>query len=282
MTLFDLKQEGVAHLRQLGNQNPDLDVELLLGHVFSMEREMVLAHTTDVASEDQISLFRDLLKRRAAEEPIAYIIGYKPFFGHDFIVTPDVLIPRPDSEVLVHALLDMEQERGEAKTVVEVGIGSGAISLSVARHLPACRFIGYEISEKALAVAQQNLDLSGVLNVEFHLGSYLDEFHDKADYIIANLPYIPHREMDLLPVTVRDFEPGLALEGGEDGLDPYRFLLSDIILKLRSGGWVFMEMHPEQIEACKIIAIQYLGTNLTFKVIEDLAGRNRVLGVQLP
>jgi len=279
MKLSELVRSGVELLRMSGIEGADLDVELIVGSVLDMEREMVIAHSDDVVFDDKVSACKELFERRKNHEPLAYIIGKKAFFGHDYFVTPDVLIPRGDSEVLVHCVLDMEKVTGEHQTMVEVGVGRGAVLLSIARYLPYANLVGVDISDAAIAVAQKNqAQYPEIINVEFRAGPYLQMFTGQADYIVANLPYIATAQCNQLPPTVKDFEPRLALDGGEDGLQHYRNLLLEVPEKLASDGWVFMEMDPYQIDSARLMVKEYMGEGIEFRTYQDLSGRNRVLG----
>lgn len=229
---------------------------------------------------------RGLLARRAGGEPLAYITGHREFMGLDFAVSPEVLIPRPETELLVEKALEILKERrrpgGGGQVAVDVGTGSGAIAVSLAALLEGLKVYATDISPEALEVAGKNAARHGVRDrVDLLPGDLLAPLLDipglRADLVAANLPYVPAPEIDGLMAEVRDHEPRGALDGGPDGLDHYRRLVPQARRLLRPGGNLLIEIAPDQGAALKEI----LG-GWEAEVFPDLAGRERLVSARRP
>ncbi|MCL6612692.1 MAG: peptide chain release factor N(5)-glutamine methyltransferase [Peptococcaceae bacterium] len=254
-----------------------VDAEALLGHCTGRDRAALYRDGPDRLSPGQEETFRRLLERRAGGEPLAYITGHKEFMGLDFLVGPAVLIPRPETELLVEKALEILKDL-PAPVVADVGTGSGAIAVSLAVFLESARIYATDISPGALEVARENAARNGVLErVEFRRGDLLEPLLDipgfKADLAAANLPYVPSSEIPGLMPEVRDHEPREALDGGPDGLDHYRRLVPQARELLRDGGRLLMEIAPGQGAALREI----LGPGWRVEVFPDLAGRERLV-----
>ena len=232
--------------RELENatDSPRLDAELLVAHILGKSRSEVLASFPDTLTEPQRSGLATLLERRVAGEPIAYIVGYREFFGRRFAVSPAVLTPRPETELLVEWALDHLESRSEA-TVVDVGTGSGAIALSVALATPEqVRVLAIDISSDALEVARANAESLGANGVEFLSGDLLGPVDGPVDLVLANLPYLRPDQIE----GNRDLaaEPRLALDGGAAGLELIVRLIEQLSIRLTAGGAVALEIDPSQ------------------------------------
>jgi release factor glutamine methyltransferase len=294
-----LVQQGTDRLRASGSESARLDAELLLGHVLGVERTSLLAYPEALVGDGQVGLFQALVERRAAGEPVAYIRGFKEFHGLAFSVDARVLIPRPDTEVLVDLALDAIRIRlaGAPRPpgtpplrLWDVGTGSGAIAIAIAVGLRRTRALEHvmclmsDVSGDALAVALENAVAHGVADrVEPTLG---DLFHVEpspalpVDLVTANLPYIPTGVVPTLPVAA-SFEPGLALDGGPDGLDLVRRLLDGLPAVVASGGMALLEIGADQGETAPAeVAVRLPGWGV--RVHPDLGGRPRVLAVTPP
>jgi release factor glutamine methyltransferase len=291
--------EGTDRLRASGSESPRLDAELLLGHVLGVERSSLLAYPEALVGDGQAGVYRALLERRAAGEPVAYIRGFKEFHGLAFSVDPRVLIPRPDTEVLVDLALDAIRTRlaraprppgTPPLRLWDVATGSGAIPVAVAVGLRRIRAMEHlalvmsDISPDALAVALENAVAHGVADrLEPAVG---DLFHVEpapavpVDLVTANLPYIPTDVVPALPVAA-SFEPVLALDGGPDGLDLVRRLLDGLPAVLAPGGSAFLEIGADQGDRAAAEALARL-PGWTVRVHPDLGGRPRVLAVATP
>ena len=252
-----------------------LEAEVLLAHVLQVSRAALLAHPERVPSARQLSYYRNLVRRRAADYPLPYLLGYAEFYSLEFEVSPEVLIPRPETETLVDLALACQPG-----TVVDVGAGSGCIAVSLALHLPDATIYAIEISRAALAVAQRNAERHRVTDrVQFIVGDVLAPRPAPVDLIVSNPPYVSTSECAQLPPSIRDYEPRLALDGGADGLDVIRRLFLDAPGVLHAGGKLLIEIGAEQGEAVTQLAYTYF-PGATVRVHPDLAGRDRVLEVQ--
>ena len=257
-----------------------LDADVLLAHVLDLPRAALLAHPDAPLSPEHAAQFAALVQRRAGGTPVAYLTGRHPFYDREFLVTPDVLIPRPETEHLIEAALAWARGRGPLR-IADVGTGSGAIAVTLAAHLPQARVHAIDRSAAALAVAQQNAGRAGVAErVTFHQGDLLDPLlaaGQTLDLIAANLPYIPTAELAALDVARH--EPALALDGGPDGLDAIRRLLAQAPRALAPGGLMLLEIGAGQgRRAAPLAAERFPGAAIA--VLSDYAGHDRVLRVE--
>lgn len=276
---------GYFERRQI--ESPRLCAELLLAHVLHCPRIKLYTDYHRTLSEPELATLRDLVKRAGEDEPIAYLTGRAHFFNLEFVVTPDVLIPRPDTETLVEQALKVI--RGvlgfETPKILDLCTGSGCIAIALAVHHKAAQVTAADISEKALAVAKQNVEKHNVadrvtLAPPGDLYAALEGQPDPSpfDIITANPPYIATPQMQSLPRNVRDYEPHLALDGGPDGLDPHRRILAGAVDRVRSGGRVLLEIAYDQEEPAREMAAAFPAFE-DAKVLRDYAGQPRVLMV---
>lgn len=244
VTLAELLAEGRARLAA-SSPSARLDAELLLCHLLDKPRSYLYAWPEHAVSEETLTGYEGLLKRRAAGEPIAHLLGYREFWSLALEVTPATLIPRPETELLVEAALARMAE-GETLKVADLGTGSGAIALAVASERPAASVVAVERSADALAVARGNGERLGIGNVEFRAGSWFDPLAgERFDLILANPPYIAAGDPHLSEGDVR-FEPLTALVAGADGLDDIRHLIATAPNHLNPGGWLILEHGYDQ------------------------------------
>jgi release factor glutamine methyltransferase len=254
---------------------PLLEAEVLLAHVLNGSRTSLLAHPERTLTTNQLADYKSLVRRRAANYPLPYLIGQVEFYGLDFAVAPEVLIPRPDTETLVDLALTRRPV-----TVVDVGTGSGCIAVALAVHLPRVTVCAIDLSPGALAVARRNAERHGVADqVQLIAGDVLSPRLGPVDLIVSNPPYISTGDCAALPVSVRDYEPRLALDGGLDGLVIVRRLLAQAPAVLESGGAILVEIGADQGEVARRLARTYFPQAAIY-VHPDLAGRDRVLEVQ--
>lgn len=263
--------------------SPRLEAEVLLAHTLGTSRTVLMAHPERPLTSGQLRRYKALVADRASNYPLPYLIGSIEFYGLEFEVTPEVLIPRPETETLV----DLAVARRPA-SVVDVGTGSGCIAISLATCLPKVVTYGIDISSAALAVARRNAERHGVSSrVRLMAGDVLSPRPGPVDLIVANPPYIPTGECASLPASIRDYEPQLALDGGPDGLAIIRRLLFQAPAVLRGpdpgtgrpGGALLIEIGADQGEAARRLARASF-PRATVRVHPDLAGRDRVLEVQ--
>lgn len=262
---------------------PRLEAEMLLSHALQTSRTTLLAHPEQALAPGQLSNYRTLVRRRASDYPLPYLTGHVEFYGLEFEVTPEVLIPRPETETLV----DLALARRPA-TVVDVGAGSGCIAVSLAVRLPKVIVFAIEISPSALAVAQRNVERHAVADrVRLMVGDVLNPRPGPVDLIVSNPPYIPTGACTLLPASVRDHEPRLALDGGPDGTALLKRLLAQAPAVLRSpgsaagrpGGGILVEIGADQGEQASHLARTFF-PQAAIRLHPDLAGRDRVLEIQ--
>jgi release factor glutamine methyltransferase len=219
--------EATWLLQEEGFDAPRLDAELLLGHVLGLTRAQIHAHPDRRLDAAELDSYRELIERRRQHEPVAYILGYKEFYGLDFYVDRRVLIPRPETELLVEKGLEIGRAASYPLTIADVGTGCGAIAISLAVHLPQAIIYALDASPEALEVAALNRRRHSVeRRVHLLQGDLLSPLPDPVDLIVANLPYVSWAEWEQLPRTITAYEPRSALDGGPDGLDAIRRLLA--------------------------------------------------------
>lgn len=278
--MADIRTTLRAAITQLsGSSTPRLDAQVLLCHVLGVDKRHLIAHDDRQLTEPEQATFNALVARRANGEPIAYIVGRKQFYGLDFIVTPDVLIPRPETEHLVEAALDWAKNKG-ALIAADIGTGSGAIALSIKQHAPNITMHAVDVSAAALTIAQRNA-AQHKLEITWYAGSLAEPLQAggiKVDLLLANMPYVASETLPQLAVS--QHEPLLALDGGPDGLDLVRALLQQIPSVCQSGALILLEIGAEQGAA----TLQYAREILSLAqghIIKDLAGLDRVVVLQL-
>ena len=237
-----------------GADSPRLDAEVLLAHALGCQRIELYTRFDEELAEGPRTTYRQLVKERAAGKPVAYLVGKREFYSLSFGVTPDVLIPRPETEFLVVRLLDLAKQqppRNGPLQIADVGAGSGILAVCAARYLKTAKVTAIDISPAALAVAQQNAAAHQVAErIEFIASDLFAAVpaERKFDFIVSNPPYIRSAEMEQLPRDVRDHEPRLALEAGPRGTEVIERLVSQAAERLAPGGWLLMEISP-MIEA---------------------------------
>ncbi|HRJ56053.1 MAG TPA: peptide chain release factor N(5)-glutamine methyltransferase [Anaerolineales bacterium] len=262
-----------------------LDAQVLLAHVIGHPRTWLLAHLESPLTPPQADSATQAFARLEAGEPLPYILGHWEFYGLDFDITPDVLIPRPETELLVEKAIRWLNAAPERRTVADVGTGSGIIAVSIAMHVPGVNILATDISQATLKVAKRNakkFDVSHRINflqcdlLPKHIDPLPTESH--FDLICANLPYIPTDTLRDLPIFGR--EPTLALDGGADGLELYRRLLTLSVDWLAPKGSILLEIEASQGMSALSMAYDMLSA-ATIQLHKDLAGQNRLLEIHL-
>jgi len=273
-TVLKVLQWTAGYLREKGIEESRLDAELLLSDALGLDRVGLYLNYDRPLTAAELDLFRKGVSRRAKREPLQYILGRVEFWSLPFVVTPAVLIPRPDTEILVEEAL--KRANAEA-AILDVGTGSGAIAVALAHELPEAAVEGVDISPEALEVASKNARRNGVDGrVRFRKADLGSLPEGPFDLIVSNPPYIPGGELAALMPEVRDFEPRLALDGGGDGLDCFRLLARQGPSRLRSGGWLLLETGVGQASAVQELLIE-AGLLDVFSR-NDYAGIPRVVG----
>ena len=273
-------QDTHQKLEAAGIPDARLEAEVLVMNVMRMPRQSIFAEQETEVSGQQQSALDALLERRYLREPLAYILGQREFYGINVILTPAVLIPRPETEGLVeHALLmALMGMESQDLTIADVGTGSGAIAINLAIHLPAAKIFAVDVADAVLDVAAYNVRVHDVgERVNLGIGDLLDAVPEPVDLIVANLPYIPTDRIPTLQPEVQQ-EPTLALDGGPDGLDLIRRLLTQAEEKLKETGIILLEMDPDQIPVVQELALNHFPEGST-SVEQDLAGMDRILTI---
>ncbi|OUO40149.1 protein-(glutamine-N5) methyltransferase, release factor-specific [Megamonas hypermegale] len=275
-TISSLLNWTVNYFKSKNIQSARLDAEVLLSHVLRQERIYLYVHFDEPMEQNELSKFREYVKKRAQHVPIAYIIGEREFMGLPFKVTKDTLIPRPDTEILVENVLNNVDKDKEIE-IVDIGTGSGAIILSLLVNLPKAQGKTVDISSKAIEVAKENaVNLQVNDRCEFFVGDLFAPLNgNKFDLIVSNPPYIPQKDIATLEDDVKEYEPVSALTDGGDGLSYYRRLLSEGKAYIKENGFIALEIGIYQSEDVKQIAMDNGWKNI--KIIKDYAGIDRVV-----
>jgi release factor glutamine methyltransferase len=289
-------KNGIAQLREAHVPSFTLAAELLLLHTLGHDRTWLYAHPEELVPEAEAQRFFELIERRASGEPTQYLTGKQEFWGLEFEVTPDVLIPRPETEHVIEVALDRlalheirqgrpQTTKGEGLQIADIGTGSGCIAVALAKELPAAKILATEISAAALEVARRNADRHAVVDrITFVQGNLLDsaaavgQVRLLLDLIVSNPPYIGRREAPSLPREVRDHEPEAALYGGEEGYELYADLIAQAARRLKPGGVLVLELGHNSLPAVQPLLDTAGWTNVG--VTNDLAGIPRVIAAE--
>lgn len=281
-TLGQLLDWTGKHLAQKGSEFPRLDAEVLLAHVVGCKRIDLygLRHGEEATTEVR-QKYKDLIRRRVEGAPVAYLVGKKEFYGLDFSVGPAVLIPRPDTEHLLTEVL-AEAKKLAAPKVVDVGVGSGCVAVTLAKKMPTANVTAIDINADALTQAKINADKHGVLDkIRFLRGDLLAplESDERFDIIASNPPYIATEDIPALPIGVREFEPRVALDGGPGGYVILERLADQTRRLLKPGGFLIVEIGSPQEKRARDILQSYTEYRLS-PTIFDHSGHPRVLKAQ--
>ncbi len=287
MTLLDLLNWSTNYLRERGVENPRLNAELLLASSLNLKREGLYARLREPFEREAQQRLEDLIQRRVSGEPLQYILGYQEFWSIPLRVDPRVLIPRPETELLVEQSLSILSQGALTGTpyILELGTGSGAIAISLAKEVRNLLIVATDISGEALRVARENAISAGVLDqIRFVAGDLFDPFRlmkgrGPFHLILSNPPYIPYLDIPKLAREVRDYEPILGLNGGTDGMVFYRSIVSEASSYLFQGGWLLLEVGKGQ-GALVSAMIAEEGSFSRPKRIKDFSGIDRVVKAQ--
>ena len=270
-------------LEAAGIPDARLEAEVMVMTVMRMTRQNIFAEQETEVPPNVAEELAAIVSQRLDRLPLAYILGYREFYGINVVVTPNVLIPRPETEGMVEHTLFMALMGMETRelTIADIGTGSGAIAVNLAIHLPAARIYAVDISEPALDVAAWNIRAHAVADrVRLGHGDLLEPLPEPVNLIVANLPYIPTERIPTLQPEVQQ-EPGMALDGGPDGLDLVRRLLAQAPAKLTSPGMILLELDPEQFPAAEAEALRYF-PDAEITAEQDLAHNNRIMVINCP
>jgi release factor glutamine methyltransferase len=293
-TVSEILDKTTGYLKKKGIPEPRIDAEVLLAHILKIERLEIYLNLDWQLTEKDLSAYEKLIERRAAREPVAYIVGYKEFMGLKFFLNKEVLIPRPETEILVEKVIEKAQRMKKVKsygygkdnyiTIIDLCTGSGNIAISLARNIESCKIYATDISEGAIQVARRNARFHNVEGkVEFLLGdlfSPLKKFNLNlaVDFVVSNPPYVKSRDLVLLQPEIKK-EPVSALEGGNEGLDFYQRIVPEALKYLVDGGYLIMEIGDRQGKAVTDLIKKEKRFSPPL-LVRDYAGLDRVVMAQ--
>lgn len=278
MTVREALRQGRRLLESTGSDESEIEAEMLLMHAMGADRVRLFQRLNDPLPARTETRFRRFLDRRSDNEPTAYIIGHREFFGLDFEVTRAALIPRPETEVLVEIAIDwVRNNLRHPALIADVGVGCGTIAVALAHELRDARIVAIDTSKRALALARRNAGRHGIADrIHFRHGSLLSPLTEAVDVIASNLPYVRTADWESLPPLIRDYEPRSALDGGPDGLRLIRRLLKQAPGRLNRRGALFAEIGDDEgADAKAAAALSFPEARI--EVRPDLAGLDRVL-----
>ncbi len=274
ITLSALRRLAETRLRGAGVDTPDLDARLLLEHALGVTRtDFITKSEQMIAAADQARALA-LIDRRAAREPVGRILGHREFWTIDLALNSDTLEPRPDTETVVDAVLAAIPDHDAALTLLDLGTGTGCILLALLSELPNARGVGVDLSPLAVAAARDNADRNGLAaRSHFQTGDWASDIRDRFDIVVSNPPYIPSADIAALAPEVREHDPMRALDGGPDGLAPYRIIAAQLPTLLTPGGLVAFEVGQGQAaDVAELLERQGLGD---ITRLRDLGGIER-------
>lgn len=271
---------ATARLNAAGIDSPHREARILLMHVLETDQAGLLQRRGGLLTLQEVARFEAAIDRRSAREPAATIIGHREFWSFDFLVTQDTLIPRPDSEVMIETALSLMRGR-PVRRILDLGTGTGCLLLAALTEFRDAWGLGVDLSLGAAMVAAANVRRLGLADrAAIIVGSWTAALSARFDLILCNPPYIPAADIAGLMPEVAGYEPRLALDGGSDGLDPYRFLFADLRHRLEPAGLALFEFGAGQAEA--LVALAQAADLTVLDVKHDLAGHARVLAVSHP
>ena len=282
LTLAQAIRKAAQTLSEQGIDHARLDAELLLSHRLHRDRVWIITHIHDALGEKDLKAFEDLVERRAKREPLQHIRGTQEFWGLDFMVTPDVLIPRPETELVVESAIKIAQQMQSGVTFLDLCTGSGCIAICLAHDCPSARVLATDASSKALVVARENAGRNSVADrITFLHGDLFEpleslDIHGQIDIIVTNPPYIPSGDLSMLQPEVRDFEPEMALIAGPVGTEIASTIIGQAPAFLKQGGALIMEMGMGQADALAAM-VRADARYASLEILKDLAGIERVI-----
>lgn len=281
-TIQKLLNWVAEYLGKKGNDSPRLGAELLLSHVLAKKRIELYTQFDQCVAEDQLAQLRELVKRAGQHEPVAYLLGKTEFYSLELNVTPDCMIPRPETELLIERAIEFLRLRTGTQHVCDLCTGCGCIAVAIAKSFPNARIIATDISEPALHVAAKNVEKYHLKNrIELLCGDLFEPVTqnlggDRFDLIVCNPPYVSAAEYEALDKTVRDYEPKVALFAGADGLDICRRVIQDADRFLKQDGTLMLEIGYSQSLAIKDL-LEQTGTFAEIRIEKDFQSHDRIV-----
>lgn len=285
MTLIEAINHAASQLAAAGVSTARLDAEVLLRHAVNRDRAWLLAHMQEELADDHWKIFERAVERRGRREPLQYITGRQEFWGIEFMVTPDVLIPRPETELIIESAVRSVKDRNGPRLIIDLCTGSGCIAVSLAKELPQARILATDASSQAISVARGNARRHGVADrIRFFEGDLfapLEELdiHGQVDIIVSNPPYVSSGDFSALQPEVRDYEPKMALLAGPDGTQVQRRIINGASRFLIKHGLLIMEMGLGQAGMLAHLIRQRKDYS-SLNILKDLAGIDRVIVAQ--
>ncbi len=281
MTIGEILNRSIDELREASVSEPGSSAKVLLGNVLNMNKTELLTNQNKKVLKAKQEKYQKYIERRKKHESVWHIIGWVPFWGLDFLVNENVLVPRPETELLVEKVVN--HILGLSKTycpkpiaLLDVGTGSGTIAVTLANEFPEMRITASEISKKALIIAKKNAKHNATPNVKFIQSDLFSNIEEKFDIIVANLPYIPEEEMESLAIDVYHYEPRIALSGGRGGLEIYKKFLKDVGGHINPGGIIFCEIGKNQGKEF-VARANILLPGSKYEIIKDFAEIDRIV-----
>ncbi|MGF7177944.1 peptide chain release factor N(5)-glutamine methyltransferase [Azospirillum doebereinerae] len=258
MNLHSLRRLAESRLREAGIDTPDLDARYLLEHALGLTRTDFITKSEQTVSETDAARALALIDRRVAREPVGRILGHREFWTIDLALNPDTLEPRPDTETVVEAVLKALPDTKAPLSLLDLGTGTGCILLALLAELPNARGLGVDLSPLAVEAAAGNAERNGLAGrARFQTGNWANGIRDRFDIVVSNPPYIPSAEIATLAPEVRDHDPRRALDGGPDGLEPYRIIAAQLSTLLVPGGLAAFEVGQGQApDVTRLLAAQ--------------------------
>lgn len=254
-------------------ENPRLEAEILLAHSLGLNRVQLYVQFDRPLAEKERDDYKKLIKRRINQEPVAYIVGDKEFYSRKFFVSPAVLIPRPETELLVEISLELFPDREKKLKILDIGTGSGVLAITLQKEFPFSLVTGIDISEPALKMAQKNAE-NLKASVQFEKKDLFENLDfSELDLIVSNPPYVDEKEMEKLPLTIKNYEPEIALRGGKDGLDFYKRIAQLAPSFLKKEGFLILEIGNTQ--AASVLSLFQDWPFLQIR--KDYFGQDRIL-----
>jgi len=281
----ELLREATEHLKKCGITEARFEAEILLAYAWARDRLHLWGYPREQVPPSVETSFRQVVESRGKKYPVAYITGVKEFYGLDFLVNPYVLIPRPETELLVDAVCDWQNKWGYRQKeffLADLGTGSGVIAVTLARIFSRALVWAVDISREALLVARKNARRHGVDNrITFLEGDFWEAFSDKGlkfDVVVSNPPYVTSEEMDSLPCDVKKYEPSIALNGGDEGIKAYHRILNNLREHVKSPSLTVLEVSPFISDKVRELSLREKGIKKV-EVLSDYRGRDRLLKI---